>query len=223
MSQVTFARAVLRHDPSSQWVSVNANQLPPSGSSIFQPHLQGSANPVPTTVQRLLADLGPARVREYVELERHDGERLIASTERVEWMTAFAPVGPAEIRGFVADAASPEELDEAAVAELADGLSRMLRLYASLARLSELQLRAQRRSCDGTPPAARVATGRARVLRTASALRRHVERAAALGGGDRSRARAGRRVRTRALRSRLERSLIAGTREVRPRSEKVIG
>jgi UDPglucose--hexose-1-phosphate uridylyltransferase len=131
-SQVTFARAVLQHDPSSQWVSINANQLPPSGSSIFHPHLQGSANPVPTTVQRLLADIGPARVREYLELERRDGERLISLTGRVDWVAAFAPVGPAEIRAFVADAASPEELDEAAVAELADGLSRALRLYASL-------------------------------------------------------------------------------------------
>ena len=132
MSQVTFARAVLRHDPSSQWVSVNANQLPPSGSSIFHPHLQGSANPVRTTVERLLADLGPARLREYVELERQDGERLIASTERIDWVAAFAPVGPAEIRAFVSDAPSPEELDEAAVAELADGLSRALVLYDSL-------------------------------------------------------------------------------------------
>jgi UDPglucose--hexose-1-phosphate uridylyltransferase len=132
ISQVTFARAVLSHDPSSRWVSVNANQLPPSGSSIFHPHLQGAANPIPTTVQRLLADRGPARVREYLELERQDGERLIGSTRRVDWVAAFAPVGPAEIRAFVADAASPEELDEAVVAELADGLSRALRLYASL-------------------------------------------------------------------------------------------
>jgi galactose-1-phosphate uridylyltransferase len=131
-AQVSFARAVLRHDPSSQWVSVNANQLPPSGSSIFHPHLQGSASPVPTTVQRLLADLGPAALREYLRLERQDGERLIASIGRVEWVAAFAPVGPAEIRAFVADAASPEDLDEAAVAELAHGLSQALRLYEAL-------------------------------------------------------------------------------------------
>jgi UDPglucose--hexose-1-phosphate uridylyltransferase len=132
MSQVMFAQTVLQHDPSSRWVSVNANQLPPSGSSIFHPHLQGSANPVPTTLQRLLAELGPARVREYLELEQRDGERLIGSSGRVAWLAAFAPVGPAELRAFVADVASPEELDESAVAELADGLSRALRLYASL-------------------------------------------------------------------------------------------
>ena len=132
MTQVTFARAVLRHDRSSRWVSVNANQLPPSGSSIFHPHLQGSINPGPTTVQRLLADGGPARLREYVELERQNGERMIVSNGRVDWLAAFAPIGPAELRAFVADAASPEELDEAAVADLADGLSVALRLYAAL-------------------------------------------------------------------------------------------
>jgi galactose-1-phosphate uridylyltransferase len=132
MSQATFARAVLQHDPSSCWVSVNANQLPPSGSSIFHPHLQGSLNPAPTTVQRILADQGASRVREYVELEQRDGERSIASTGRVEWMTAFAPVGPAEIRAFVLDVASPEELEPPLVAELAEGVSRALRLYAAL-------------------------------------------------------------------------------------------
>jgi UDPglucose--hexose-1-phosphate uridylyltransferase len=132
MSQVMFAQAVLRHDPSSRWVSVNANQLPPSGSSVFHPHLQGSANPVPTTLQRLLAERGPERVGQYLELEQREGERLIGSSGRIAWLAAFAPVGPAELRAFVADAASPEQLDESAVAELADGLSRALRLYASL-------------------------------------------------------------------------------------------
>jgi galactose-1-phosphate uridylyltransferase len=131
-AQAEFARAVLRHDPSSRWVSVNANQLPPSGSSVFHPHLQGSAGPSPTTVQRLLAELGPTSLSEYLDLEREAGERVIASTGRVEWLAAFAPVGPAELRAFVAGASSPEELDDEAVADLADGLSRALRLYASL-------------------------------------------------------------------------------------------
>jgi UDPglucose--hexose-1-phosphate uridylyltransferase len=130
MSQVTFARAVLEHDPASRWISVNANQLPPSGSSIFHPHPQGSGNPAPTTVQRLLANFGYAGLREYVELER--SERLIASTGRIVWVAAFAPVGPAEIRAFIADASSPEQLDQAVVADLTEGLTRVLRLYASL-------------------------------------------------------------------------------------------
>jgi UDPglucose--hexose-1-phosphate uridylyltransferase len=132
MAQVTFAQAVLQHDPESRWVSVNANQLPPSGSSIFHPHLQGSVSPEPTTVQRLLAEVGPGRLREYLELERRERARMIASTGRVDWMAAFAPVGPAEIRGFVSDASSPEELDESAVLELADGICGALGVYGRL-------------------------------------------------------------------------------------------
>ena len=131
-AQMTFARAVLRHDPASRWLSVNANQLPPSGSSIFHPHLQGSANPEATSMQRLISEIGAASLPEYLELERHDGARWIATTDRVEWLASFAPVGPAEIRGFVADAASPEQLDDPAVVDLAGGLSRVLRLYAAL-------------------------------------------------------------------------------------------
>src|SRR5437763_2655298 len=102
MSQVTFARAVLRHDPSSRWVAINANQLPPSGSSIFHPHLQGSAHPVPTTAQRLFAELEPERVRRYLKIERASGERFIAFEGPVEWVASFAPAGLAELRAFVA-------------------------------------------------------------------------------------------------------------------------
>jgi UDPglucose--hexose-1-phosphate uridylyltransferase len=123
---------VLRHDSSSRWVSVNANQLPPSGSSIFHPHLQGSVNPEPTSLQRLIAELGSESVREYLELERQDGERWLGSTGGVDWLASFAPVGPAEVRGFVEGASSPEQLDDATTAELADGLSRALRLHAAL-------------------------------------------------------------------------------------------
>jgi UDPglucose--hexose-1-phosphate uridylyltransferase len=131
-AQAIFARAVLSHDSSSRWVSVNANQLPPSGSSIFHPHLQGSVNPEPTRLQRLIVELGTESLREYVELERQDGARWLGSTGRVDWLASFAPVGPAEVRGFVKGASSPEQLDGAAVAEFADGLSRALRLYSAL-------------------------------------------------------------------------------------------
>jgi UDPglucose--hexose-1-phosphate uridylyltransferase len=131
-TQVEFARAVLAHDPTSVWVSINANQLPPSGSSVFHPHLQGAAHPVPTTAQRLFAELEPRRVRRYIELEREAGERFIASRDPVVWLASFAPVGLAEVRAFVDGAESTVALDGEAVAALASGLSAVLRLYAEL-------------------------------------------------------------------------------------------
>ncbi len=127
-TQVEFARAATAHDRSSSWISINANHLPPSGSSIFHPHLQGSASPVASTMQRLLAD---APLKEYVSAER-DGERHIATGASVEWIASFAPIGPAEIRGFVSDAPLVTEFDDETVEEVADGISRILRVYAEL-------------------------------------------------------------------------------------------
>jgi galactose-1-phosphate uridylyltransferase len=131
-TQIVFMRAVLEHDSSAVWLSLNANQLPPSGSSIFHPHLQGSANPAPTTMQKLLAETAPGRIREYVESERRHGERYLGSVGGVEWLASFAPIGPAELRAFVFDAASLAELDDPLVTELARGLSLALHLYAEL-------------------------------------------------------------------------------------------
>jgi galactose-1-phosphate uridylyltransferase len=131
-AQVEFGRAVLADDPSSAWLSINANQLPPSGSSIFHPHLQGAAHPVPTTAQRLFAELEPGRIDEYLETERESAERFIASKGRVEWLASFAPAGLAEIRAFVAGAQTTVELDEEAIAALASGLSTVFGLYAQL-------------------------------------------------------------------------------------------
>ena len=131
-AQVEFARAVLAHDPTSAWVSINANQLPPSGSSIFHPHLQGAAHPVPTTVQRVFAELDAARLRQHVELERAAGERFIATVGPVEWLASFAPGGLAEIRGVVSGAGSTVDLERERIASLASGLSAVLLLYARL-------------------------------------------------------------------------------------------
>jgi len=131
-AQIEFARAVTRHDPHATWVSINANHMLPSGSSVFHPHLQGSVNPVPTTMQRLLAMVEPARFRRYLEDERSNGERLIADMGGVIWLAGFAPIGPGEIRAFVPGVASPIELERALVEQLAAGISATVGLYAEL-------------------------------------------------------------------------------------------
>ena len=131
-AQVAFAKAIVAHDPSAAWISINANHLPPSGSSIFHPHLQGTADPSPTTVQRLLSELPSGTVRAYLEAERERGERHIGSRAGVDWLASFAPVGPGEVRAVVSGARSPVELDDVAVLELAHGLAATLRVYAAL-------------------------------------------------------------------------------------------
>jgi UDPglucose--hexose-1-phosphate uridylyltransferase len=129
--QVEFARAATRADP-EVWVSVNANHMLPSGSSLFHPHLQGMADPNPTTMQKLIADVPPERVRQYVDEERRADERWLGSTGDVDWLAAFAPVGPHELQAIIWPARSPEELTDDAVEEIGSGVSTALGLYAEL-------------------------------------------------------------------------------------------
>jgi UDPglucose--hexose-1-phosphate uridylyltransferase len=106
-AQVAWSRACVEADPSAAWVSINANHMLPSGSSIFHPHLQGAVNPTPTTMQRLLSEVPPTQFRDYLALERAEGVRYLGGPDGVEWLTSFASVGPCELRAFVPDVASP--------------------------------------------------------------------------------------------------------------------
>ena len=131
-TQVEFERAVIRHDPESDWASISANHMLPSGSSVFHPHLQGSVDPVPMTMQRLLTDVPEDRYREYLDAERAAGERHLGSSGRVEWLASFAPLAPGELRAFIAEVASPAELNAELIEELGQGIAIALNLYAEM-------------------------------------------------------------------------------------------
>jgi len=131
-TQVAYANAVMAVDPASRWASINANHMLPSGSSLFHPHLQGIVDSEPTTLQRMLADVPAARFETYLEAERKRGERHLGSTGRVEWLVSFAPIAPAELRAFIDGIASPAQLEEELIWELASGLGRALTAYAEM-------------------------------------------------------------------------------------------
>jgi galactose-1-phosphate uridylyltransferase len=131
-AQVDFVSRATRLDPDARWVSINANHMLPSGSSLFHPHMQGSVDPHPTTVQELLSRVPPERFADYLETERHLRERHLGELGGVEWLAGFAPFGFNELRALVPGVGSPEQLDEERVAALADGIARALSLYAEL-------------------------------------------------------------------------------------------
>jgi UDPglucose--hexose-1-phosphate uridylyltransferase len=131
-TQVSYGRVVMAADRESRWASINANHMLPSGSSLFHPHLQGIVDSEPTTMQRLLAAVPATRFEAYLRVERHAGERFLGNTGRVEWLVSFAPIAPAEVRAFVPGVASPAELDDDLIAELAHGLTLTLNAYAEL-------------------------------------------------------------------------------------------
>lgn len=131
-AQVQYAKAVLAAAPESRWSSINANHMLPSGSSLFHPHLQGIVDSSPTTLQRQLADVPAARFEDYLGTERRAGRRHLGDTGRVQWLASFAPIAPAELRAFVPGVASPIELSEELISELAHGLTIALGAYADL-------------------------------------------------------------------------------------------
>jgi UDPglucose--hexose-1-phosphate uridylyltransferase len=131
-AQVEYAKSVMAADPESRWASINANHMLPSGSSLFHPHLQGVVDSEPTTMQRLLAAVPAARFEAYLRAERRAGERVLGNTGRVEWLVSFAPIVPAELRAFVDGVASPAELEDDLIEELAHGLTLTLNAYAEM-------------------------------------------------------------------------------------------
>jgi UDPglucose--hexose-1-phosphate uridylyltransferase len=148
-TQVDFVRVAMRVDPDSAWSSVNANHMLPSGSSLFHPHTQGLVDPVPTTQQRLLAEVPHQRFTDYVQTERREGRRYLGRMGDVEWVASFAPIGPGELRAFVSGAASVSELNDHMVTDLGRGIATALGLYA------EMGYESFNMALYGAPPASR--------------------------------------------------------------------
>jgi UDPglucose--hexose-1-phosphate uridylyltransferase len=135
-AMVRHARAVRRIDPDAMWSSINANYLPPAGSSLVHPHLQSAHDAHGLTGQRLLAE------RSRAWMERHgssywtaltgqeaDGPRWIGQTGRVAWLTPFAPTGFGEVWGVVAGIADVTDLTDDDCRSLGQGLSQVLAAY----------------------------------------------------------------------------------------------
>lgn len=133
---VRHARAVRKLDPAAVWSSINANYLPPSGSSLVHPHLQSAHDACGTTVQRLLversgiwAELNAAPYWRTLVEQEEAGPRWVGRTGRVAWLTAFAPTGFDEVWGVVEGVADLVDLGEDDCAALGQGLSRVLGAY----------------------------------------------------------------------------------------------
>jgi len=134
-AMVRHARAVRRIDAQSLWSSINANYLPPAGSSLVHPHMQSAHDAHGLTGQRLLVE------RSQAWKERHGsywaalvdqeagGPRWVGQTGRVAWLTPFAPTGFGEVWGVVTGAADVTELTDEDCQDLGQGLSQVLAAY----------------------------------------------------------------------------------------------
>jgi len=113
------------------------NYLPPAGSSIIHPHMQALASNTPFNYQRLLlvksyeyyAQTSKNYWVQLIELEKKAQERLICESDYLAWITPFAPSRFFEVWGVFKEPLTPTELGPQHLAELADGLSRILAYY----------------------------------------------------------------------------------------------
>ena len=143
-----------RLDPSAAWSSINANYLPPSGSSLVHPHVQSAHDACGLTGQRLLVEQAQAwqeRNGPYwpalVEQEA-TGPRWVGQIGQVAWLTPFAPCGFHEVWAVVNGAADVTDLTEPDTQALGQGLSQVLAAYRDL-EPGLVQLRPDRRRAAG--------------------------------------------------------------------------
>ena len=132
---VRHAHMVRRLDPTAVWSSINANYLPPSGSSLVHPHLQSVHDAYGLTGQRLLAEKSAAwhdgHGSYWAALVDQEaaGPRWVGHTGRVAWLTPFAPTGFHEVWGVVSGAADVTDLTGEDSQALGQGLSQILAAY----------------------------------------------------------------------------------------------
>ncbi|MBP8644822.1 MAG: hypothetical protein KBH99_01710 [Syntrophobacteraceae bacterium] len=135
-----FVEHLFRSEETVSFLTLNGNHLAPAGASIFHPHFQVLGSDVPFThVEELLA-LGTEYRRKHgtgywadlVEKEFELGARFIAGTGSVHWITSFSPQGTNEVLGILAGKRDFLEMERQDFSDLAQGLSAVLRGYASL-------------------------------------------------------------------------------------------
>ncbi len=116
------------------WSSINANYLPPSGSSLIHPHAQSAHDEVGTTTQRAIIGASSAwdGERSYWEqlvAQERTGPRWVGDRGRVAVLTPFAPVGFHETWAIVQGCRDITDLTAEDCDDLGDVLSRLFGAY----------------------------------------------------------------------------------------------
>lgn len=124
--------------------SVNWNYMPQAGGSIIHPHLQIAASSSPTNYYtsttsalfRYKEEHGSDFWDDYIAEERGRAERLIASSDYITWIVAFAPMGVFDILGVLNSVRSPEEIRGDILNDLVTGILNVMKYIDSLNMIS---------------------------------------------------------------------------------------
>jgi UDPglucose--hexose-1-phosphate uridylyltransferase len=128
---------VRSNSPEVKFATIIMNFLPPAGSTIAHPHLQALASDIPfqslehllETSKAYLDENGVSYWADLVETEKRLRERYLGKTRSVDWLTPFAPMGLNEAQALVIGRSSFDQLSDADLQGLAEGLVVVLRYY----------------------------------------------------------------------------------------------
>lgn len=134
---LTYFRRVCSASPAARHPAIVMNFLPPAGSTIAHPHIQALVSDIPTEAVTKLLDASQSYAlkngtdywTDLVETEKALDVRYIANLNGVHWLTPFAPMGLNDAEGIVCGKSSFDDLSEAELSGLADGIARVLRYY----------------------------------------------------------------------------------------------
>lgn len=135
---ISLLRTVVEKDRDVRYLSINANFLPMSGSSVLHPHVQAIAGEVGTNYHRLMIERSKSFYRRYgrvfwdvlVEKELELGERILGKIGKTIWYVPFAPKGNIDV-GCIFEKVSVLDLDEDDLVSLNEGLKRVIRYMDS--------------------------------------------------------------------------------------------
>jgi galactose-1-phosphate uridylyltransferase len=153
-----FMQAAYRLDGEAGYATLTANYLFPAGASMVHPHFHLLIGSRPYAHQAALlaawrdyqAGQGSLYGADLVTSELRLGERYIGQRGGWHWLAAYAPLGNNEIQALHDRAGDFTELPTEEIRALADGLSRLLRVYEGLGYLSfNFALYSQPRAATG--------------------------------------------------------------------------
>jgi galactose-1-phosphate uridylyltransferase len=124
-----------------RYCSINWNYMPPSGGGLVHPHLQTIAGAGPTNfMQRLMtsarnhaAGQGGNLWQDLIDFEKETGERFIADTGALCWLSAFSPRGMAgEIDFIFKERTSLFGVADVEFDEMVAGFSRVFKYLSAV-------------------------------------------------------------------------------------------
>jgi galactose-1-phosphate uridylyltransferase len=136
-ASMLFLERVHESRTDSLYPVVVMNCLPPAGSTISHFHMQALASDVPLRdVHDMLRasahfkeQRGVSFWDDLVQTEKTLGARFLASHANVHWLIPYAPYGLNEAQAVVSGRSSIDQLTDADVDAIADGVLKVLRYY----------------------------------------------------------------------------------------------